>query len=674
MANVSVYNTTGLYIGSGNPTVLNSAQSLNGLLANSASVGFYLTNANTRVTAITLGAEPAGTYSNSNVAAFLPTYGGTINAGTIFNDSGFAIQGRDYTQMQYTNGVTPPTSEYDIGLGAWFYIDAGGGIFQSNTTGTLQTITLGHNGNLTVGNSVIVTNGVFWSNGNPYATGGSGTYSNVDVAAYLPIYSGTFANSSTIISINANVSAANAAITSLQSNAGTQQTQINSTNANVTAANSAISTLQSNAGTQQTQINSLNANVTAANSAISTLQSNAGTQQTQINSLNANVTAANSAIQTLNANLGAFQTYANNTFGTSSYSNANVAAYLVTNTGNIQAGNLNVLGNANITGNSIASAYYSNSYLYANGVSILSGIGGTYSNANVASYLASGTDATINAINANVTAANSSIQTLNANVGAFQTYANSTFTSYSNVNVAAYLPTYNGTIGSALGTVTIGGNLTITSRTTTGNLITSAGVFWSNGVNYSAGISGTYSNSNVASYLASGTDATINAINANVTAANVNITTLFSNAATQATSINTINANIGAYQTWANSNFATSNAGSFSNVTLTSYREVVSNLGVISGNVSVNLNTGTVWSLIASGNITLSSSTITNANAGQSFTVIVNQDATGSRLLTSNFLYAGGNKTLSTGASAIDIINVFYNGTNYYATLVKGYQ
>ena len=237
-------------------------------------------------------------------------------------------------------------------------------------------------------------------------------------------------------------------------------------------------------------------------------------------------------------------------------------------------------------------------------------------------------------------------------------------------------------------------------------MITSAGVFWANGANYSAGIPGTYSNSNVASYLASGTDTTINAINANVTAANssiqtisanlgayqtwangristldanlgtatTNITTLFANAATQATSINTINANLGAYQIYANATFVTSNGSSFSNVTLTSYREVVSNLGVISGNVNVNLVTGTVWQLIANGNITLSSSTVTNADAGESFTVIVNQDATGNRLLTSNFLYAGGNKTLSNGAGATDIINVFYNGTNYYATLVKGYQ
>jgi hypothetical protein len=54
-------------------------------------------------------------------------------------------------------------------------------------------------------------------------------------------------------------------------------------------------------------------------------------------------------------------------------------------------------------------------------------------------------------------------------------------------------------------------------------------------------------------------------------------------------------------------------------------------------------------------------------------TLILTQDGTGNRLLTSNMLYAGGSKTLSTAASAKDIISVFYDGTNYFATLSKGY-
>jgi len=35
--------------------------------------------------------------------------------------------------------------------------------------------------------------------------------------------------------------------------------------------------------------------------------------------------------------------------------------------------------------------------------------------------------------------------------------------------------------------------------------------------------------------------------------------------------------------------------------------------------------------------------------------------------------FAGGAKTLSTAAASIDIISVFYDGTNYYASLTLGY-
>jgi hypothetical protein len=64
------------------------------------------------------------------------------------------------------------------------------------------------------------------------------------------------------------------------------------------------------------------------------------------------------------------------------YGNANVAAYLsASTTGNVGAGNLTVVNNFN---SNVISA---NSFTYANGTSILDGIGGTYSNANVIANL-----------------------------------------------------------------------------------------------------------------------------------------------------------------------------------------------------------------------------------------------------------------------------------------------
>ena len=106
---------------------------------------------------------------------------------------------------------------------------------------------------------------------------------------------------------------------------------------------------------------------------------------------------------------------------------------------------------------------------------------------------------------------------------------------------------------------------------------------------------------------------------------------------------------------------------------LHTYSERVVALGNTTGTITANVLQGPVQTLTATGNITLNTTDITNAVAGTSITLIITQDGTGSRLLTSNLKYAGGSKTLSTAASSIDVINVFYDGTNYLASLVKGY-
>ena len=59
--------------------------------------------------------------------------------------------------------------------------------------------------------------------------------------------------------------------------------------------------------------------------------------------------------------------------------------------------------------------------------------------------------------------------------------------------------------------------------------------------------------------------------------------------------------------------------------------------------------------------------------AGQSMVIKFIQDGTGSRILSSTMKWAGGAKTLSTAANAVDIASVFYDGTNYYASLTLAY-
>ena len=89
-------------------------------------------------------------------------------------------------------------------------------------------------------------------------------------------------------------------------------------------------------------------------------------------------------------------------------------------------------------------------------------------------------------------------------------------------------------------------------------------------------------------------------------------------------------------------------------------------LGNTTGTISWDAQSGNCASLTATGNVTFSG--ITNVSAG-TYMLKITQDATGSRTLTlgAGIKKAGGTAiTLSTAASAIDILSIFYDGTSYY--------
>lgn len=105
---------------------------------------------------------------------------------------------------------------------------------------------------------------------------------------------------------------------------------------------------------------------------------------------------------------------------------------------------------------------------------------------------------------------------------------------------------------------------------------------------------------------------------------------------------------------------------------LKSVSETVYDWGnVAAGTYTPDASTGTVHKMVLTGNVTINS--LANVYSGSNVTLILQQDATGSRTLTSSMKFAGGEKTLSTAANSIDILSIFYDGTNYYASLVKGY-
>jgi hypothetical protein len=109
-------------------------------------------------------------------------------------------------------------------------------------------------------------------------------------------------------------------------------------------------------------------------------------------------------------------------------------------------------------------------------------------------------------------------------------------------------------------------------------------------------------------------------------------------------------------------------------VNLKQFNETTVALGNVSGDISSQINSanGTIYTATLTGGITINS--IANAVAGTSTTIILTQDGTGSHTLTSSMLFAGGSKTLSTGAGDVDIISVLYDGSNYYASLTRNYS
>ena len=363
-----------------------------------------------------------------------------------------------------------------------------------------------------------------------------------------------------------------------------------------------ITTIEANLGAFETYANATfgtssygNANVAAYlphDPTITTIQANIGAFEIYSN---ANVGAIYTHLNTLDANVGAFETYANLTFGTSNYGNANVAAYLSVNTGNVQAGNLVVIGNLTVKGNTTtinyneyvagqivanattpststttgaivsdgglgvagninAGSLYTNNYLFANGVSIFTGI-----NSNAATL-----QSEINTINANIGAfeiyANANIgtistnlQTLNANVGAFETYANANI----------------GTISTNLQTL-----------------------------NANIGAFEIYSNANVGTITLN-----LQTLNANVGAYEIWNN---ANASTLATSINTLNANLGAFETYANATFG---GATYSNVQAQGY---------LSGTTQLNIgNSAPTNSQVVIGNYNTSSTTIIENNGSE---------------------------------------------------------
>lgn len=110
-----------------------------------------------------------------------------------------------------------------------------------------------------------------------------------------------------------------------------------------------------------------------------------------------------------------------------------------------------------------------------------------------------------------------------------------------------------------------------------------------------------------------------------------------------------------------------------SNLSFKNFGEIVYTSGSATGTITPDPNNGSVQSITLTGSITLNS--LSNVASGDSMTLIVKQPSSGGPYtLSSSMKFAGGTKTLSTTANAIDIITVFYDGTDYLASLSTNFS
>ena len=435
--------------------------------------GYYLTGlaatyGNTQVAAYLVANPQTGTYSNSNVASYLPTNSviTNINANITAANSAIAtLQTQVYSNSNVTSYLAGNISVGNLAVGTAFKIsgtdnnitttngsavqfgqranfNSANGIYVSGITNALGGLVSSANitaqssnvyASNAIANTAIYANGFYWlNNGAPFS---SSTYSNTSVAAYLPTYNGNIGNIVTgnhtpLANIAYNLGNSSLYWANAYANNFNALTQIATPKIQFTVGGAQI--VEDNSldlaiigkyqvsvkanGTQQYTFGNdgsltgpggtfVYANGAVYGNVIATgiywsngVAFNSGSGGTYGNSDVANYLPTYAGNVNANFYFGNGYYLSGITSGGSSYSNTNVAAYLVTYNGNISAGNLSLTSGAsgNITGTGyvVAGNMVANTNMYANGfywfnnnTTLASTITGTYSNSNVASYM-----------------------------------------------------------------------------------------------------------------------------------------------------------------------------------------------------------------------------------------------------------------------------------------------
>jgi hypothetical protein len=545
------------------------------------------------------------------VAAYLPTYTGNLTAGNVVT----------------TGNVT---SSYFIGDGSQL-TGLPAGYTNANVAAYLPTYT----GNLTAGNVVTtgnVTSSYFIGDGSQL-TGLPASYTNANVAAYLPTYTGNLTAGNVVASgnITANYFIGN----------GSQLTGIFTSQASF--AKYKRTTAQTGIVVNSAVICNVSEAFSGADISVNTTTGSITLQPNKTYRLRGTVgdalritagTACNINFQWYNVTAGAllgtdtFYISPSSTTSEFFYSGTAEAVFTPTVTTVVQ---LRITDFSNIDG--IGNALSAQSFPWidieviggANPYTTSSSLANGTSNINIATPDGNITMSVAGGNNFTLSSSNLFIDPIRNDTGNVTNavYYNTTTKeitygpggggSYGNSNVASYLPTYTGNLVSLTGNVT-----------TTANI---------NGVNFNASGNAVITGNTSSGNLAVGNVATTGNIIMN-------------------------GGKISGFS-------ATAPA------TLQHYAETAIAGGNLTGTLAINTTLGTIQRYTLTGSITING--FVNAVAGTNATLILKQDATGGRTLTSTMKFLGGVKTLSTAANAIDVLSVFYDGTDYLATLGKGY-
>ena len=173
---------------------------------------------------------PAGNYSNSNVAAYLPVYTGSIPELTgLLRTTANIVGGNLIIAGNITSGN----------------VDTGR-VNTSNVTASGPVSAVGN----------ITTAAYFIGDGSLLSNIPAGNYSNANVAAYLPTYTGNLPNLSGLVKTSGTMQASNASITGNITAGNVDTGRVNTSNVTASGPVSAVGNITTSADRKSTRLNS----------------------------------------------------------------------------------------------------------------------------------------------------------------------------------------------------------------------------------------------------------------------------------------------------------------------------------------------------------------------------------------------------------------------------------